>query len=270
MPQRKKKRGGKVKRLAGGGPANDGAHQSRQRLQQPASTQQQQQTQQDQVMSELLSNLTLRRVEGRCVHGSGLALAPLPPRLDNFITELHILLNLPEDDPSGHTPFAVWQKIMLLEPRFLYPDCEDTDAREVLVDCLVSLGTNYLLDESKSHALFAGLVAQTILYVEMMSGAKHCFDYRSKIMDLLGDEKREITKFFHKRNGCTCLKEDYERLRTMTKMGKCFHCSRSCECKQLMLCTQCKIYQYCSVECQRRDWPDHRDWCNQLRVDRAP
>ena len=41
----------------------------------------------EQTRSELLSNLTLGTAETRCFCGAGLALARLPLRVDDFITE---------------------------------------------------------------------------------------------------------------------------------------------------------------------------------------
>ena len=126
---------------------------------------------------------------------------------------------------------------------------------------LVSLGTNHLLAEDKVNALIACVVAQTVLYYETAPG------FQSKSRDLCGDCEREVVKFFHKQNGCTCLKKRYDRLRTQTKVGTCSFCCKEYERKKLMICNQCKISQYCSPECQQGHWPSHRDWCEQLRAD---
>ena len=54
---------------------------------------------------------------------------------------------------------------MELVPINLYPDYRDRGACDVLVTCLVSLGTHYLLDTEPPIELFvgAGLVAKTVL-----------------------------------------------------------------------------------------------------------
>jgi hypothetical protein len=49
--------------------------------------QQQQRFVQEQTMSVLLRSLTLGTAERKCFHGTGHALVPLPPNVDNFIYE---------------------------------------------------------------------------------------------------------------------------------------------------------------------------------------
>jgi hypothetical protein len=122
MPQRKKKKGRMVKPFGDGGAANDGSHQSRQRLQQPASSKQHG-LDLEQTMRKELSSLTLGTEGTDCLHG-----AP---------------------DPA----------LMLPHP------------------CV---------------KIF----------------------YNFKLRDLWQGGERESTKFFHKRNVCTCLKEKCVQLRT--------------------------------------------------------
>jgi hypothetical protein len=219
-------------------------------------------------MSELLSNVTLGTAETKCFH-------VFPPSMENFITVFGQKLDFVVNDsinringyPSVCNPLDMWKKIMELIPSNLHPAYQDRDACEKLVACLASLGTNCLLHKDKNlHVLIGGLVAQTILFVETVPReAQHDLDFHSKLRDLWGgDDEREVTKFFHKRNSCNCLKEKYERLKTQTKMGQCIYCEQSYERKKLMICTQCQVAQYCSAECQRGHWPSHRDGCIEL------
>ena len=108
-------------------------------------------------------------------------------------------------------------------PRDCYPHIEDRDAHQILVAHLVFLGTNHLLAEDKVNVLIACIVAQvqTAYYFESILFYETAPGVQSKLRDLWQGGERDIVKFFHKRNGCTCLKERYERLRNEAKVGTC-------------------------------------------------
>ena len=296
MPQRKKKKGRMVKPFGDGGAANDGSHQSRQRLQKPASSKQHG-LDLEQTMRKELSSLTLGTERTECLHGAAPALMLPHPCVKIFIPEFvqkinHFFLNNFRSDGRYHdesTRFSSGAKlneIMNLVPRNLHPNYRDKDACDVAVTHLVSFGTSCCLDAEIKHeqsilshdidSLMARFFAQAVLYIEAFcikaaaestyQGYRAFLDYNFKLRDLWQGGEREITKFFHKRNVCTCLKGKCVQLRTQKKLGACYHCKQSYERKILMLCTQCKFFQYCSPECQRGHWPDHRDWCRQHRA----
>lgn len=52
------------------------------------------------------------------------------------------------------------------------------------------------------------------------------------------------------------------------KKSKCFHCgtSQAKNGKALLKCSRCKFSQYCSSECQKADWKEHKRICGQLKV----
>ena len=76
-------------------------------------------------------------------------------------------------------------------------------AFETALTCLICLETNYILDEDKS-VIVAGLVVETAMYIEAMSGndtgSVNHLHYLSRLKDLRQDREREIIKLFHKRN----------------------------------------------------------------------
>ena len=41
----------------------------------------------------------------------------------------------------------------------------------------------------------------------------------------------------------------------------CFKCLKICE--KLSVCSRCGVIVYCSKECQRRDWPRHKQDCKE-------
>ena len=82
-----------------------------------------------------------------------------------------------------------------------------------------------------------------------------------KINDLFGGGSRETVSFFAKRLGCPCLKEMYNVVKGDKKTAMCIRCSQTKERKTLMLCSGCKIAQYCCAKCQKDDWPRHKNDC---------
>lgn len=80
---------------------------------------------------------------------------------------------------------------------------------------------------------------------------------------------RETVKFFHRRAICDCLKETYYKLKdTTVRTAWCGHCEEVKELKKLLICA-CGIAQYCSHDCQRLDWPNHKDHCRKIRLRKA-
>jgi len=105
-----------------------------------------------------------------CTH----ALARLPNWFKNVMTDYeqsldHAILNLKhlnngfvEEEISNFNPICILNLVHILMPKHLHLDFEDTDACDMVVACLVSLGTKYLL----SHD-----VAPTATMVSAFKGA---------------------------------------------------------------------------------------------------
>lgn len=70
------------------------------------------------------------------------------------------------------------------------PSDYDKNACDILVACLIILGTKCLLDDSDGNRIKAGIVAQTVLFVTMIltsggePGPFERYDYSSKSRDL--------------------------------------------------------------------------------------
>eukprot|EP00956_Cyclotella_meneghiniana_P014021 scaffold20758_cov74-Cyclotella_meneghiniana.AAC.4 len=77
---------------------------------------------------------------------------------------------------------------------------------------------------------------------------------------------RQIIRFLHRRNSCACLHQIYYKLKETTKKTSyCCKCKKIVEIKQLSRCDVCNLAQYCSYECARADWPEHKWFCEQLQ-----
>ena len=86
----------------------------------------------------------------------------------------------------------------------------------------------------------------------------------TKIIELDEADDHTLIKYYRKRIPCSCLDEKYKEVKSVKKMGWCCNpnCSvRKIERRKMFCCTQCGEVNYCSIECQKEDWKDHRGWC---------
>jgi hypothetical protein len=243
-------------------------------------------SQRSSTMSGLLSDLTLGRTAETnkyCSHGVP-SLSHLTYRVSKFVNMFetkmkHVMQNMisthnQPDEPLRMDQNAKWKEIMDLVPRNLHPYYQNKIECSNIMAHLISLGTNYVLEENGPWQLYNGFIAQTVLYIEVMSTKEergetiaNCMDYDLKLRDIWEGQEMETTSFFHKRNGCNCLKEKYTQMKAKTKLGCCHGCNGYYERRKMMLCDQCKHAQYCSKDCQRLHWPNHKQWCKLRNVD---
>jgi hypothetical protein len=72
---------------------------------------------------------------------------------------------------------------------------------------------------------------------------------------------REVIKMFHRRSHCSCLKDLYYNLKDNTpKKTFCNGCGETSNAKSIFEC-DCKNRIYCSRECAKKDWPNHKREC---------
>ena len=151
----------------------------------------------------------------------------------------------------------------------------DSSYRNEAIKLLLQLGTNLLLVhdgvvQQISLIHNATFVAQVIVVLEKygIAGEINLAINVSiaKLNDLYLEEDskwRDLLKFFSKRINCSCLKKMHSEARkTMPKLGICHHCHESKERALLMVCSRCKVHQYCSRQCQVANWSSHWELCD--------
>ena len=84
---------------------------------------------------------------------------------------------------------------------------------------------------------------------------------------LIGGNRRDVVKFVAKRLPCNCLKKLHRDTRKkVAKEGMCDWCGKQFLRSQLYMCTGCIITEYCSEDCQRADWSQHKGGCGRPEV----
>ena len=72
--------------------------------------------------------------------------------------------------------------------------------------------------------------------------------------------KRGLIKFLARETPCDCMKDAKRATRTMEKLAYCWGCRREFP-KLITFICDCKFVNYCSRECQLKDWPEHKEYC---------
>lgn len=205
-----------------------------------------------------------------CSHG-------LPPGSEvchRVMEEIETALNLfydgsPDNYPS--TPAAEYMAVIIrLRSKGLGVEFEDKANRKDNLACLVSLGTKYVLcmDRDPSYWRRASIIAIFCVLLEAEpeeSAFSHDLNDEitaKTILDLAGDSYESV-RFFSKRIECECLKSKLEELKHVPKVGMCSNanCRQTKRRREMMFCSRCMCFQYCSQSCQHLDWPTHRKEC---------
>ena len=150
------------------------------------------------------------------------------------------------------------------------------DYRKLARDLMLVMGTNTVL--SRNAIGMAKHLACAITTLENYDGSGEIDStinsrvVSKKARDLLrgSDNMRDVLKFYRKRVPCSCLRDMHlEARKILPKLGVCFCCEAVKDRALLMVCSRCRLSQYCSRECQVAQWPRHKRACDTyIRVEK--
>ena len=73
---------------------------------------------------------------------------------------------------------------------------------------------------------------------------------------------RAVVKYLSKHSTCGCLKPIWAELKkTQPKISVCDYCKKSPAVSNVIVCSKCEVYEYCSKECQNDARSTHRYRC---------
>ena len=206
----------------------------------------------------------------QCDHGVGLAL--LDDCVRAFMDDFFIDYYVNKDKHLVYNLVDKWEQ---------HPEVWNNDThREMAIGVFITIGTNFLLlgkDISTSIDITMA-IAMLENYDQTVNIATVSCVARNKINNILkgdtGTKRRDLLKFYRKRaTSCKCLKSMHlEARKASSKLGVCCHCDEMKERALLMVCSRCRVDQYCSRTCQVAAWDKHKCNCDMYikhRVDRT-
>ena len=176
------------------------------------------------------------------------------------------------DDPSRYGNFNAHYRMAadILTKRF-----KILDTREgvyVLVQLICGNFANDIRSSGISNGKLQKNRSITFFMIGVMIVLESKFDDKygpymmeQKLRDLRYGGDWNAVDFVSRRIICNCLEVIVEKMRARWKDSTCFACKTILKLEDCKVCTGCYVNHYCSRECQRKEWPDHKDNCRRLR-----
>ena len=146
---------------------------------------------------------------------------------------------------------------------FVYDSKLDT-----VISMLLASGAQSILDKRNDIAQRYAVLAGCFEDLRAMRLRKaQALISSTKVIELESADDHTLVSFYRKRIPCSCLDEKYKEVKSVKKMGCCYNPSCShpdgkVERSKMFCCTRCGMANYCSVECQKADWKEHKELCS--------
>lgn len=213
------------------------------------------------VLQDAFANLSVVQQQGgtNCGGGSCSHGRPTDVRPNDVVSKMYTIW---KKNLESRTPGKMMQSFMAITvlSNEMSAEYRNDNFRHKFLKLLVSIGTDSLLKDTITSVQFAKDVAEAIMAVEYVDVS---VDMETMFVNIrhLQIGNRNVIKFYSKRTACDCCKEMKQSTKEMAKVGGCFHCQQMYDRTKLQTCVQCKFATYCLRECQRSDWPSHKEYC---------
>lgn len=155
-----------------------------------------------------------------------------------------------------------------------YAMFDDVAKVEMLVSYCVAVGTTLILDGDDVGARNSAAIACYLEQYNLVYLKETQLEVKMKWMQIIAlCQCRDINscvKYLRKRIPCSCLDIKYKEVKSLPRFGMC--CNPACtlpnrqiERSQMFSCSGCDAMHYCCHQCQKADWPRHKEWCKQER-----
>ena len=199
-----------------------------------------------------------------CNHGCEFTIPNDDHPVTKFIDAIYVNIFNEVSIYSGHLHNALQS----------YPQVWKNDVyRNMVINIMTRIGTNMAIEFSTTvgsaqHMRQTGskVLAISIMIIEKFDGDIDYAICRQAVAKKIRDFHVICLKFYRKRATCKCLKDVHlESRKALPKHARCDHCEVVKERRLLMVCSRCRIDQYCSRKCQVEGWDKHKRDCK-IRV----
>ena len=133
-------------------------------------------------------------------------------------------------------------------------------------------GTQNIIEGDLADArLFAFLACHMKGYIDIHKDSRKVKFDLVKEAELLQSDEHTLVQYLRHHIPCTCLDKKYEEVKSITKLGLCWNtkCSlpnRMMKRSKMLCCDRCRTANYCSHECQKANWQEHKGYCDKYLV----
>ena len=155
----------------------------------------------------------------------------------------------------------------------------DSTKMEMVLSYFLSEGTKTILENDYLMNVPANSVLARYLeqYIAVHLKQTQALMNWPKIVESsyeIDSDMHTLIKFFRRRIPCSCLDEEYQRWKHVTKVGSCFNpqCCIPSDCverSKTKYCSRCRCVAYCCRECQEADWWWHKPYCDMFAATKA-
>lgn len=203
---------------------------------------------------------------GSCMHGLDLS-TPIPPEVERMLTELDRQLNDIYETPKLGFLLYSWDSLFTshYDALFVRSDNGFVHGREITLRILIHKGMEAIL----SPATLTNNIASWLSFlIEVFEGRKQAKSLTDQFVIYAAfnalqyfNSDRDLLRFYKDRASCNCLKGMYKEAKKMPSVDACHFCTKTYEVSKLFRCSACTIGQYCSQQCQKKDWTKHKVCC---------
>jgi hypothetical protein len=149
---------------------------------------------------------------------------------------------------------------------------DDIARMEMLASHCVAIGSKAVLDGDDKDAQHYASFACHFEQYNLVRLKKTQFEVNwIQVLELHQcDDMHSLVKYLRKRIPCSCLDQKCKEVKSLPRFGLC--CNPDCtlphgqvERSKMFSCTGCDEMNYCSHQCQKTDWPRHKEWCKRRR-----